>query len=496
VTDASGPDGRLALPSGIHPVVTCVIGADEWVLLAPQAGAHPGMLRQAALAWLASTLPEPGGTVAFVPVRSIDPVLGLAVLHHHPEGATIYCEEINLGAAAAETLSLSACISTPVLLANASQHGPSPRTKVIAVSHGRWLSPSRDSWLHPSLHPLIAHVALPQATIYACDCQVTPALADVLTALCTEQLRLLHARSTAWPRPIRLATLLANRCPPPAHPVAGRCCPPLRSWRPRGSGDELASTPCAWREGGSVAPPRKWTRQSWIDTATKMVSDGANLGEVKLQQLFDANGAAKNSFYNNFTGGLPELHAEVITWWKAQRVPAILEAALNAVENPLERLRILRSVLAGNAIRDEAMRRWAVTDPAAAQAVTDGDKAIAAHALEALHQLGYQGTEADDWAEVIVTIIQSVRPRAYETLLGKLDTSAAGRRAYAGTVGIAAGTAPDELVIYTIAASLPPAALSQLRARAQEFAASVSAADNRQDADEGTVALWRPLLAT
>src|ERR1700733_4236783 len=121
-----------------------------------------------------------------------------------------------------------------------------------------------------------------------------------------------------------------------------------------------------------------------------MVDAGANLGEVKLQQLFEANGAAKNSFYNNFEGGLPELHAEVITWWKAQRVPPILEAALSAVENPVERLRILRSILAGNAVRDEAMRRWAVTDAAAAKAVAEGDKAIADHAIKALHLLGYQ----------------------------------------------------------------------------------------------------------
>ena len=139
-----------------------------------------------------------------------------------------------------------------------------------------------------------------------------------------------------------------------------------------------------------MAPPRKWTRQSWIDTAATMVTDGANLGEVKLQQL-EANGAAKNSFYNNFPGGLPELHADVITWWKAQRVPAILEAALSAVQNPLEELRILRSVLAGNAVRDEAMRRWAVTDPDVAKAVTEGDKAIAGHALQALHEARLPG---------------------------------------------------------------------------------------------------------
>ena len=224
-----------------------------------------------------------------------------------------------------------------------------------------------------------------------------------------------------------------------------------------------------------MAPPRKWTRQSWIDTATTMVTGGANLGEVRLQQLLDANGAAKNSFYNNFDGGLPELHGEVITWWKAQRVPPILDAALGAVANPVEKLRILRSVLAGNATRDEAMRRWAVTDPAVADAVTEGDRAIAGHAITALHELGYQGTEADDWAELIVAVIQSVRPRAYETLLGKLETTAAGRqKPYASAVSIAPGMVPDELVIYGIAQNLPPDALSQLRANAQEFAESVS----------------------
>jgi hypothetical protein len=159
-----------------------------------------------------------------------------------------------------------------------------------------------------------------------------------------------------------------------------------------------------------------------------MVDAGANLGEVKLQQLLDANGAAKNSFYNGFPGGLAELHAEVIGWWKAQRVPPILEAALGAVENPVERLRILRSILAGNATRDEAMRRWAATDPDVEKAVASGDRAIGAHAIKALHLLGYQGAEAEDWAEVIVAVIQSVRPRAYETMLESLDTAPGNRQ--------------------------------------------------------------------
>jgi hypothetical protein len=205
VTGAGEPEDGLALPSGMLPVVTCMIGADEWLLLAPPARAHPGMLRRAALAWLDSA-PPPGGPVAFVPVPRLDPVLGLAVLHRRPGSTIIYCGQDDLGGPAAETLSHIAGTSTPVLLTAASRYGL-PLTTVTSVSHGRWLHPSRDTWLHPSLHPVIAHVAPPQTTIYACDCQVTPALADVLTALGTQQLRLLHTRSTDWPPPIRLATL-------------------------------------------------------------------------------------------------------------------------------------------------------------------------------------------------------------------------------------------------------------------------------------------------
>jgi hypothetical protein len=89
---------------------------------------------------------------------------------------------------------------------------------------------------------------------------------------------------------------------------------------------------------------------------------------------------------------------------------------------------------------------------------------------------------------VIVTVIQSIQPRGYETLLSKLDTTAAKRqKPYAGAVAIAPGAVPDELVIYGIAQNLPPDALRQLRANAQQFAASLSAGAQGR-AGEGTVA--------
>jgi hypothetical protein len=210
VTGADEPEDGLALPSGKLPVATYMIGADEWLLLAPPPGGHPGMLRQAALRWLDGAPPPSGASVAFVPVPWIDPALGLAVLHRQPGSTTVYCRQDDLGSPADETLSLIVGTSTPVLLTAASRYGP-PSTTITTVSHGRWLHPFQDAWLHPSLHPVIAHVAPPQTTIYACDCQVTPALADVLTVLITQQLCLLHDRGTDWPPPIRLAKL-PNGC--------------------------------------------------------------------------------------------------------------------------------------------------------------------------------------------------------------------------------------------------------------------------------------------
>jgi hypothetical protein len=206
MTGAHRPEDGQAHPSGMLPVATLMISNDEWLLLAPPAQAHPGLLRRTALAWLNSAPPSPGGSVAFLQVPSIDQALGPAVLHHRPEGTAIHCEEGDLGEAAAEMLSLIVGMSTPVLIANATRYEP-PCATVTSVSHRQWLHPARDRWLHPTLHPVIAHVALPQATIYACACQVTPALADVLTTLGTEQLRLLHARNVGRMGTMRLATL-------------------------------------------------------------------------------------------------------------------------------------------------------------------------------------------------------------------------------------------------------------------------------------------------
>jgi len=196
-------DGRVAA-TGAIPVASYMISAEEWLLLAPPPGVHPGMLRRAATAWLDSA-PPTGGSVVFVPVPSMDPALGLAVLHRRAGATVVYCEAGHLGRIAAEVLSLTAAVATPVLLASAGRHGL-PRARIISVSHARWMHPGRDRWLEPSLHPVITRLVPPQATIYACDCGVSPALADTLTVLGSQQLRLWRDREIAWQRPTRLAT--------------------------------------------------------------------------------------------------------------------------------------------------------------------------------------------------------------------------------------------------------------------------------------------------
>lgn len=202
---ASNPEHGQALSSGVLPVATYILDSNEWVVLAPPVRAHPEILKRAALAWLGNPRPPREGPVTFLPVPSIDLALGLAVLHHCLDGTAVYCAGSEMDRSTAEILSLVTSQSTPVLLAGGQRYGL-PRTRFIAVDHDSWLHPSLERWLHPSLHPVVAHVAPPEAAVYACDCQITLELADVLTAISTEQLRLLHAHVNTRSEPLRLAT--------------------------------------------------------------------------------------------------------------------------------------------------------------------------------------------------------------------------------------------------------------------------------------------------
>jgi hypothetical protein len=171
-------------------------------MLIPPPGTNTGLAGRAVTAFLGAFGSPPDGPVAFRPAPMADSLLGLAVLHTAASRTVVYCRQEDLGREAASALSLVACRSTAILVGSADRCGP-PRTRIVAVDHGRWVS---DRWAHPALHPLISRVAPPEATIYACSCQMSPDLAGVLTALGNEQLRCLRARMRSRPGLLKLAT--------------------------------------------------------------------------------------------------------------------------------------------------------------------------------------------------------------------------------------------------------------------------------------------------
>lgn len=202
MTGLTGPGCQPPVPSGVPSVTRLMFGPDEWVMLAPPPGTLAGLAERAVLPFLNESSSPPDGPVTFRPVPMANSQLGLAVLHARDNRTAVYCRRGDLGAEAASTLSLIACRSTAILVGSADRCGP-PRTRVVTIDHGRWVS---DRWAHPALHPLISRVAPPETTIYACACQVSPELADVLTALGNEQLRCLLARRASPPGRLKLAT--------------------------------------------------------------------------------------------------------------------------------------------------------------------------------------------------------------------------------------------------------------------------------------------------
>jgi AcrR family transcriptional regulator len=79
---------------------------------------------------------------------------------------------------------------------------------------------------------------------------------------------------------------------------------------------------------------------------------------VSIPELEHAAGATRGSLYTYFPR-LADLHRAVIEWWREQRSQTALDSTVRSVADPLERLRLLRAVIGGIAVRDDAMRRWA-----------------------------------------------------------------------------------------------------------------------------------------
>jgi AcrR family transcriptional regulator len=240
-----------------------------------------------------------------------------------------------------------------------------------------------------------------------------------------------------------------------------------------------------------MSPLTKVTREQWIASTSGLLDQGRIPADLTLLQLCAHMGVTKGSFYSHFSD-LQNLYQEVIGRWLRDNASDSLASSMQAIRDPRDRLRLLRARALETAQRDGAMRRWASRDPVAAAAVTEVDTYVTAHVTSAIGDLGLPGEDAAVLAGVLVHAFAGAYhaspsppradPVAFETLLA-IVSRAAPAPGWAGRgvaeVDVAAGAAPDEVVLFTLAKDLPPAARRDLRDRAQRFAEQAASGGRR-----------------
>jgi AcrR family transcriptional regulator len=235
-----------------------------------------------------------------------------------------------------------------------------------------------------------------------------------------------------------------------------------------------------------MSPRTRITREQWLAAMSALLADGLVPADIPLSELCQRMGVTKGSFYSHFPGGLEELHREIIGRWQREGGADDVAATMQAVRDPRDRLRLLRAQALQTAQSDGAMRRWGARDPAAAAAVARADAKVLGYAAAALQDLGFPGAEASLVAGVLVYAFAGAyhtsaappqsNPAQFETLLGILARAAAAHAGQAPAgVDMAPGSAPDEVVLFTIAQGLPAEARRDLRDQAQRFAEQAAA---------------------
>lgn len=268
----------------------------------------------------------------------------------------------------------------------------------------------------------------------------------------------------------------------PADLVRRHVVPPQRTRR-AGSPSQDADR---WEAAVSRGRGRVASRETWIAAASGMLSEGRTPAEVSIAELEQAAGATRGSLYTYFPK-LSDLHRAVIGWWREEHLQAALDRTVRSVADPAERLRLLRAAIAGNATRDNAMRRWAHTEPAAAAAVAEADAVAAEHIGRAVRDLGYSARDAEALTPLIATLLTFAQARDFEVLLQVLVRAAGTDRRRSTEVDVAHG--PDgQMILYLVAKDLPAEERRHLREEALRFAATVKDDSEQADSGESTVA--------
>ena len=218
-------------------------------------------------------------------------------------------------------------------------------------------------------------------------------------------------------------------------------------------------------------------RQRFIDAALGMLAEGRNLAEVSVADLCIRARAGKGSFYSpgHFREGkLPELHREVIAVWLRESAAAseVLRATLGTVRDPLERLRMIRAAGGTDAVRADAMRRWAVTSDTAAAAVADAAGPVLAHISAALSDLGFPAADAGALARLLAPVLGPADDAAVDVLLRTLDRAARDLRS-GDEVAAAPGRGPGETVLFMLPRDTPTEIRRQVEEQAQGWLVSL-----------------------
>jgi AcrR family transcriptional regulator len=112
--------------------------------------------------------------------------------------------------------------------------------------------------------------------------------------------------------------------------------------------------------------------QDWLDQGLRTLAR-SGFTALKAERLARAMGVSRGSFYWHFAS-LGAFHAAIIKYWRevaAEQIIANLEAA-STHDNPL--LLLLRQAFGGRLALENAVRSWAMFDPAARAAVQAIDR--------------------------------------------------------------------------------------------------------------------------